>query len=445
MGNRLNPIHGRISHDLYLRLEGIIKYIQMDRGRPIEKRVVITGLGVVSSLGLSVEEFWKNLIAGKSGISEISTISVGDLRCRMAGEVKNFDVAKLTSRPETASLGRTSQFAVVAAYQALIDAGLYGDGEFTTEVDSAEVGVVMGTTTGEQQSLESLIESRFGLREEPYPSAISRQIASSAVSTNISDFFGLSGYSVVLPTACSGGNYAIAHAYDLLQTGRLDIALAGGADCLSRHFLYGFTRLKALASERCQPFDKNRKGVIPGEGAGVLVLETLESALRRKAQIYSEILGYGLSSDAYHSVAPDPSGDGALQAMKEALAYGDIAPESVQYMSAHGTGTRANDSIETLAIKRAFGDYAYRLPISSIKSMMGHPLSAASALEAIACNLTIQNSLIPPTINYEEKDPDCDLDYVPNVARQAEVNIAMNNSYAFLGSNASVLFGRLPL
>lgn len=415
----------------------------MDRSRPTEKRVVITGLGLVSSLGFTVKTFWENLIAGKSGISEISTIPVGDLRCRMVGEVKNFDVVKLTSRPETATLGRSSQFALVAAYQALMDAELYRDGVFADDVDRLEVGVVMGTTTGEQQALESVIESHINSKEEATFFTGNRQIASSAISTNISDFFGLSGYNVVLPTACSGGNYAIAHAYDLLQTGRLEIVLAGGADCLSRHFLYGFSRLKALASDRCQPFDKNRKGVIPGEGAGVLVLETLESALRRKALIYSEVLGYGLSSDAYHSVAPDPSGDGALHAMQEALAYSQVAPESVQYMSAHGTGTRANDSIETLAIKRAFGDYAYGLPISSIKSMLGHPLSAASALEAIACNMAINHGVIPPTTNYEETDPDCDLDYVPNVARKAEVNIAMNNSYAFLGSNASVLFGRL--
>jgi 3-oxoacyl-[acyl-carrier-protein] synthase II len=417
----------------------------MNRISPTKKRVVVTGLGLVSSLGFSVEEFWTNLVAGKSGITELSTISVGDLRCGLVGEIKNFDVVKLTSRPETGALGRASQFAVVAAYHALLDAGLFADGQFSPEVDPAEAGVVMGTTTGEQQSLERVIETRMGLREGSTSLADNRQIATSAISTSLSDLFGLNGYSVVLPTACSGGNYAIAHAYDLLQTGRLDIALAGGADCLSRHFLYGFTRLKALALERCQPFDKNRKGVIPGEGAGVLVLETFESAQRRKAQIYSEILGYGLSSDAYHSVAPDPSGDGALQAMQEALAFSQIEPESVQYMSAHGTGTRANDSIETRAIKRAFGDYAYQLPISSIKSMLGHPLSAASALEAIACNLAIQNNLIPPTINYEEKDPECDLDYVPNVARRVEVNIAMNNSYAFLGSNASVLFGRLHL
>jgi 3-oxoacyl-[acyl-carrier-protein] synthase II len=361
------------------------------------------------------------------------------------GEIKDFDVAKLTSRSESAWLGRTSQFGVVAARHALKDAGLYKDGETASELDVEQTGVVMGTTTGEQQALESVIESRIGMEgETPYPPA-KRQITSSVVSTSISDFFCLTGCSVVLPSACSGGNYGIAHAYDLLQTGRLSVVLAGGADCLSRHFLYGFTRLGALAPDRCQPFDKNRKGVIPGEGAGVLVLETLESAHKRKARIYSEVLGYGLSSDAHNAIAPDRQGEGAARAMKDALAYSRVQPESVQYISAHGTGTSINDSVETIAIKRAFGEHAYQLQISSIKSMLGHPLSAASALEAIACNLAIRNGVIPPTINYEEKDPECDLDYVPNVARRAEVSVAMNNSYAFLGSNASVLFGRFQL
>jgi 3-oxoacyl-[acyl-carrier-protein] synthase II len=407
-----------------------------------EKRIVITGMGAVSSLGVGVETFWENLIAGRSGIDEISTIRADSLPFRKAGEVKNFDAARLTSRPEASALGRASQFGVVAAYHALRDAGLCLDQEFSGEPE--EVGVIMGTTTGEQQELERIIESRVGPQEGRVPPA-ARKVALSAISTNISDFFGLSGPSVVLPTACSGGNYAIAYAYDLLKAGRARIVLAGGADCLSRHFLYGFTRLKALAPDRCQPFDKNRKGVIPGEGAGVLVLETLESAGARRARIYSEVLGYGLSSDAHHSVAPDPKGEGAFQAMREALAYSQVSPGAIQYMSAHGTGTRSNDAVETLAIKRALGDDAYRLPISSIKSMLGHPLSAASALEAIVCNLAIRDGVIPPTINYEEKDPDCDLDYVPNEARRVAVDIAMNNSYAFLGSNASVLFGRVRL
>jgi 3-oxoacyl-[acyl-carrier-protein] synthase II len=405
-------------------------------------RVVITGLGVVSSLGVGVEEFWKNLIAGRSAISEVSTIRAEGLRFRRVGEIKDFDVVKLTSRPESGNLGRASQFGVVAARHALLDAGLYMDREINSELDIEQAGVVMGTTTGEQQILESIIMSRLGMEEETAHLPFNRQVATSAVSTSISDFFSLSGCSVVLPSACSGGNYAIAHAYDLLQSGRLSIVLAGGADCLSRHFLYGFTRLGALAPDRCQPFDKNRKGVIPGEGAGVLVLETLESARKRNAHVYSEVLGYGLSSDAHNAIAPDREGEGASRAMKGALDHSRISPESVQYISAHGTGTRINDLVETIAIKRAFGDYAYQLQISSIKSMLGHPLSAASALEAIVCNLVIHNGVIPPTINFEEEDPECDLDYVPNVARCAEISVAMNNSYAFLGSNASVIFGR---
>jgi 3-oxoacyl-[acyl-carrier-protein] synthase II len=409
-----------------------------------QERVVVTGLGVVSCLGIGTGEFWKNLIAGKSGIGEVSAVRAPDLRFRNVGEVRNFDAARLTSRPEALTLGRTSQFAVVAALLALKDAGLYMDGELTGHLNPDRAGVVMGTTTGEQQAAESMIEKQLGLlEEEPAQRLAEGRITNSVIATNIADFLGFRGYSVVLPAACSGGNYAIAHAYDLLRTGRISTALAGGADCLSRHFLYGFARLGALAPDRCQPFDKNRRGIIPSEGAGVLVLETMKSALGRKAQIYAEVLGYGLSSDAHHPVAPDPDGRGAVQAMKEAIASSHIAPESVQYISAHGTGTVINDSVETLAIKKIFGDYAYQLPISSIKSMLGHPASAASALEAIACNLVIQDGVIPPTINYEDRDPNCDLDYVPNVARRTEVNIAMNNSYAFLGSNASVIFGRV--
>ncbi len=414
----------------------------MRSAESIQERVVVTGLGVVSCLGTGTGEFWKNLVAGKSGIGELSTIRADNLRFRNVGEVRDFDAAKLTSRPEALSLGRTSQFAVSAALLALKDAGLHMDGELIDYANPDHIGVVMGTTTGEQQVVERMIEKRLGVLGEP-DQGFAHPVGNSAIATNISDFFGLSGYGVVLPAACSGGNYAIAHAYDLLRTGRISIALAGGADCLSRHFLYGFARLGALSPDRCQPFDRNRRGIIPGEGAGVLVLETLKSAERRKAQIYSEVLGYGLSSDAHHPVAPDPEGKGAARAMEEAIAHSDIAPESVRYISAHGTGTVINDSVETLAIKKVFGDYAYELPVSSIKSMLGHPASAASALEAIACNLAIQDSVIPPTINYEEQDPCCDLDYVPNTARRTEVNVAMNNSYAFLGSNASVLFGRV--
>lgn len=414
----------------------------MRSARQTQERVVVTGLGVVSCLGIGTGEFWKNLIAGKSGIGEVSTIRADNLRFRNVGEVRDFDAAKLISRPEALTLGRTSQFAVAAALLALKDAGLHMDGELTGYANPDQVGVVMGTTTGEQQVVERMIEKRLCILEEPDQN-LSARIANSVISTNISDFFGLSGYSVVLPAACSGGNYAIAHAYDLLRTGRISIALAGGADCLSRHFLFGFARLGALAPDRCRPFDKNRKGIIPGEGAGVLVLETLKSAEARKAQIYSEVLGYGLSSDAHHPVAPDPEGRGAARAMEEAIAHSHIAPESVQYISAHGTGTVISDSVETLAIKKVFGDYAYQLAVSSIKSMLGHAASAASAIEAIACNLAIQDGVIPPTINYEEQDPGCDLDYVSNTARHTEVKVAMNNSYAFLGSNASVLFGRV--
>jgi 3-oxoacyl-[acyl-carrier-protein] synthase II len=414
----------------------------MGQANQFEQRVVVTGLGATSCLGVGLSEFWRSLVAGRSGISEVSTVRSDNLRLRRVGEVKDFDAAKLTFRPEAGLLGRTSQFAVVAAQLALEDAGLCLDGQLSGPDVRDQIGVIMGTATGEQQVAERLVENWLssGARD-PVPALMSR-ISNGVIATSIADFFGFGGYSVVLPTACTGGNYAIAHTYDLLRTGRISLALAGGADCLSRHFLYGFTRLGAIAPERCQPFDRNRKGIIPGEGAGILVLETLESALKRRAKVYSEILGYGISGDACHTVAPDSQGRGMVKAMKDALIYSRIAPQSVQYISAHGTGTVANDAAETKAIKDVFGDYSYQIPISSVKSMLGHAAGAASALEAIVCNLVIRDGIAPPTINYEEKDPSCDLDYIPNVSRRVDVNVAMNNSSAFFGSNASVIFAR---
>ena len=415
----------------------------MNASRRLPERVVVTGLGEVSCLGSGEDEFWKRLLAGESGVSEVTTIQVDKTRCYRVGEVKDFNAAKITSRPEADALGRASQFAVAAAQLALNDAAMLRDGHLSREADPDQIGVIMGTTTGDQQIVEEVIEGRLRGREQMNDIDMMRRFGCGAIAVNIAEMFGFHGYSVVLPAACSGGNYAIAHAYDLIRTGRLSIALVGGADCLSKHFIYGFSRLGALAPERCQPFDRNRKGIIPGEGAGVLVLESLTSAIQRSVRVYSEILGYGISSDAYHVVAPHSEGRGAVQAMRDALAYSNLKPQAVQYISAHGTGTAFNDLIETHAIKQVFGDYSYQLPISSVKSMLGHPASAASALEAIVCNLVIRDGMIPPTINYEEEDPACDLDYVPNEARRAQVNVAMNNSYAFLGSNASVIFSRI--
>jgi 3-oxoacyl-[acyl-carrier-protein] synthase II len=427
MEHLFDPIYGSISHHLRVRAAKDGRKMN-DR---LEQRIVVTGLGVVSCFGAGAEEFWQNLIAGRSGVSEVTCVR-GDLPARLAGEVKNFDAAKVTSLPQASALGRTSQFAAAAARLAMTDAGLAG-------FESQRVGVVLGTTTGEQQVVESVLESL--LEEKECDPRLMTQMSDGVIANNVADLFGLGACSVVLPAACSGGNFAIAYACELLRAGRVSLALAGGADCLSRHFFYGFARLGALAPEKCQPFDKNRKGIIPGEGAGIIVMETMRSALDRGARVYSQVLGYGLSSDAHHPVAPDPQARGAIVAMKDALFYSGIAAQEIDYISAHGTGTPINDRVEAAAIREVLG--GRRVPVSSIKSMIGHPAGAASALEAIVCNLAIERGIIPPTINYEEPDPDCDLDCVPNVARRAEVETAMNNSQAFLGSNASVIFRKV--
>jgi 3-oxoacyl-[acyl-carrier-protein] synthase II len=259
------------------------------------------------------------------------------------------------------------------------------------------------------------------------------------IATHVAREVGAAGPVTMIPTACAAGNYAIAHAFDLLRAGRADVMLAGGADSFSRITYSGFNRLGAIAPERCQPFDRNRKGMIPGEGAGVLVLEPLARALARGARVYAEVAGYGLSCDAHHMTAAHPEGDGAARAMERALADAGLAAADVSYISAHGTGTPTNDRLETLAVQRVFGE-AVRTPMSSVKSMIGHTMGAASAIEAAVCSLAVATGRIPPTMNLEE--PDGDLDFVPNRAREHDVRVAMNNAYAFGGNNASVLFRR---
>jgi 3-oxoacyl-[acyl-carrier-protein] synthase II len=259
------------------------------------------------------------------------------------------------------------------------------------------------------------------------------------IAAHIAREFRFAGVNIMIPTACAAGNYAIAHAFDVLRAGRAGLMLAGGSDSFSRITYTGFAQLGAIAPEVCQPFDRNRKGMIPGEGAGVIVLEPLAAAKRRGARIYAEISGYGLSCDAHHMTAAHPNGEGAVRAMQQALEQSGTGPEEVSYISAHGTGTLTNDRLETLAVKRLFRDAAYRIPISSIKSMLGHTMGAASAIEAAVCALAVFNDRIPPTVNLKNPDPECDLDYVPNCAREHTVRVAMNNAYAFGGNNASLV------
>jgi 3-oxoacyl-[acyl-carrier-protein] synthase II len=397
----------------------------------IDRRVVVSGLGVISSIGIGKEKFWDAVTSGRSGISNVTSFDTTEYRCHYAGEVKNFHPEEFIDRRKTRFLGRSSQLAVSAASLALDDAGFSHK-----KLNVKRTGVFMGTTMGEKP-LEDAIDSWvMGGNGEVSRNQI-MQAPANNISSNISMHFKLEGPNYLIPTACAAGNYAIGYGYDFIKRGDLDCAIVGGADAFSKFAFSGFQRIYAMASEKCQPFDKNRKGMMVGEGAGVLFLESLESAVRRNAEIYAEILGYGLSCDAFHMTAS--KAEGIEKAMLKALKYSNTKREEVDYISAHGTGTPGNDKTECRAIKRVFQDRYRSIPVSSIKSMLGHPMGAASAIEALTCSLVVKNNIIPPTINYETPDPLCDVDCVPNKARVKKVNIAMNNGFAFGGNNSCVV------
>jgi 3-oxoacyl-[acyl-carrier-protein] synthase II len=332
------------------------------------------------------------------------------------------------------ALGRASQFAIAASRLALEDGGIDAGSE-----DCRRIGVVIGTTSGEPHFIEALDDALIAGHPEAVDRAFVRGYPGHLLAAHVAAEFRLRGVALTIATACAAGNGALAYASDAIRSGALDLALAGGADVFSRITYTGFSRLGAIAPERCQPFDLGRKGMIPGEGAGILLLEAHERAVARGARIYAELAGYGLSCDAHHMTSGHPAGDGAVRAMQMALASAELAPADVSYISAHGTGTLVNDRLETVAIKRAMGRCAYDIPVSSIKSMLGHAMGAASAIEAAACALAVSTDRVPPTVNLETPDPACDLDYVPNVARAHRVTVALNNAYAFGGTNACVL------
>jgi 3-oxoacyl-[acyl-carrier-protein] synthase II len=301
-------------------------------------------------------------------------------------------------------------------------------------------GVCAGTTSGEPQFIERFDDHYVNNELKKVGREFITRYPCHVVPGHVAMELGFSGRTMMIPTACAAGNYAIAYASDLLRGGKASIMLAGGADSFSRITYTGFARLGAIAPVVCQPFDRNRKGMVPGEGAAMLLLELKERAIARGAHIYCEVAGYGLSCDAHHMTAAHPQGEGAARAIKMALEQSGLDPEDVDYISAHGTGTPTNDRLETIAVKNTFGKQAYKIPISSIKSMLGHTMGAASAIEAAVCALTITEGQIPPTVNWKEQDPECDLDYVPNTARKHDVRIAMNNAYAFGGNNSSLIF-----
>jgi 3-oxoacyl-[acyl-carrier-protein] synthase II len=395
------------------------------------RRVVITGLGLVTPIGAGRELFWKNLTAGANGIGPVESFDTSAFPVHIGAEVKDFDPSGHEA------LGRGSQLAVAAARMALDDSGID-----VSARDRSRIGVSMGTTSGEPGMVERYNDARKVDGVRSVPADILPKYPCNVVPSNIAIEFDLQGPCLMIPTACAAGNYAIGYGFDMIRSGRTDLMLAGGADPFSRITYMGFARLGAIAPERCQPFDKNRKGMVPGEGAAVLVLEPLDDALARGATIYAEVLGYGVSCDSHHMTAAHPQGDGAIRAMAMALKESGRRTDEVDYISAHGTGTPTNDRVEAIAVRTLFGDKASRVPMSSIKSMIGHTMGAASAIEAVACSLAIHTGVIPPTMNFEEPDEGSELDYVPNQARRTDPRIVLNNAYAFGGNNASLCLAR---
>jgi len=404
----------------------------------VKPRVAVTGLGLVTPVGAGRDEVWEGLLAGRSGFAPVESFDTRAFSVHLGAEVRGFQAGPYVRRLDPGALGRASQMAIAAARMALADAGLDA-----AALAPERAGVAMGTTSGEPREVERFDDRYLAGELDRVGAEFISLYPCHMIAAHVARELGFAGPNAMFPTACAAGNYAIAHAMDVLRAGRADLMLAGGADAFSRITYTGFARLGAIAPERCQPFDRNRKGMIPGEGAAVLVLEPLDDAVARGARIYAELAGYGLSCDAHHMTAAHPEGDGAARAMLRALADAGARPEEVSYISAHGTGTPTNDRLETLAVKRVFGEAARRTPMSSIKSMIGHTMGAASAIEAAVCALAVAEDRIPPTMNLEE--PEDDLDYVPNAARDTRVRLAMNNAYAFGGNNASVILRKCEL
>ena len=395
--------------------------------------VVITGIGIVSPIGNGAETFWEALIRGQNGVEEIRSFDTSAFRTHRGGEVKALEPSRYFESCNIPALARGSLFAIAATRMALEDARID-----CSDVDRTQVGVCCGTTMGEAKIFESLNSALLNESPEMIEAQLAWHHPPESISFNVAREFGFGGPISMVTTACSAGNYAIAQARDLLQSKRATLMIAGGSDPFSRVAFTGFNSMLAVAPECCQPFDLRRKGMCVSEGCAMLVLEPLKDALLRGAHIYAEVAGCGLSNDAHHMASPHPLGRGAIAAMTNALHEAGIEPDQIDYISAHGTGTPANDRMETSAIKSVFGHAAKRVPVSSIKSMLGHKMGAASAIEAAACAFAIDRQIIPPTINYLVPDPACDLDYVPNVARERVVRTALSNAFAF-GGNCSAL------
>lgn len=405
------------------------------------ERVVITGMGAISPIGNTTETFWNNLINGVSGISNIDSFNTDEYKSKIAGVVKNFDATELLGRKESRKLDRFAQFALVAAEEAWIDSKLED-----SEIDPERIGVYIGSGIG---GIQSLLDSIDTLRKKG-PSRVSPTLVpamiANAAAAQVSIRFQAMGPSMSPVSACAIGNTAIGEAFKVIQTGEADVIFAGGSEAaITEISLSSFGNAKALSernrvpAEASRPFDSERDGFVMAEGAGILILESLSSALRRGAHIHGEIIGYGASSDAYHMVTPHPEGKGAFLAMKKALSNANLTIKDIDVISAHATSTFAGDLAETNAIKQLFGDQAYSIPITANKSMLGHMLGAAGGIEAIALINSLNKGIIPPTINLTNPDLQCDLDYTPNVSKKAEMSIGLSNSFGFGGHNAAII------
>ena len=411
----------------------------MERER---RRVVITGIGAITPLGQNAAAFWDNLVAGKSGIGRMTLCDPAGYPCQISGEVQDFDPEQYINGREARRMARFSQLAVAAGLTAVEAAAL----DMSKE-DSFRVGVVLGNGNGGFPTLEEncrILADRGGMRITPFffPMDLPNMAAA-----NVSRFIGVRGYNSTATTACAASNQAMGEALSVIRSGEADVMLAGGTEAgISQLGLAGFAVMRALSTRNddpqkaSRPFDAGRDGFVPSEGAAILVLESLDHAVGRNANILAELAGFGCTSDAAHPVQPEETGTASAEAMNRALADAGVEKGQVDYINAHGTSTPLNDALETVAVKRLFGDRAYQIPMSSTKSMIGHSLGASGALEAVACVKTITEGTIHPTINYQDPDPDCDLDYVPNDARKKDVDVVLSNAFGFGGQNACLVF-----
>lgn len=399
-------------------------------------RVVVTGVGVVTSIGIGKEQFWRNLCKGKSGIRKVTLFDTSRFERHYAGEIAGFNPGRFMPVKAVPFFGRASQFAIAATRLALDDAGVEMD-----SLKAARGGVILGVTIPGSTVVDRCTQTVVSGKGTTVLVRDVLNCYTPSVAHDVGYFYNVSPVNVLVPNACAAGNFSIGYACDLLRNGEIDIAIAGGAESLSRIAFQGFHSMRAMAPRACAPFDKNRKGMLLGEGAGLLVLETYQRAQQRKAHIYAEVSGYGVSCDAFHMTIP--SKDGVKMAMARALKNAGVIPSQVDYINAHGTGTVANDKNESAAIQELFGVRSAHVPVSSIKSMLGHSLGAASGIEAAACCLVLENGMLPPTINFKTRDPECAIDCVPNMARKKQITTVLNNGFAFGGNNCCVVFTRV--